>query len=361
MRIARVRGGFLYRIIKFCLWVGFWSGALGAHPLDLGFLTARVEQDTLFATFDLNPEIIRVISPGKNLSALELGKLTFEKMPLVAEGSVCSWGDFVIVPTDLSLRLSGAAHCRSTISHLQWTFDFLKTPGLPRTFQIMVKVDSSGAEHLYHADLHSPVVSFDLRSAPNFVGFVLMGVAHIGALPSEWWNAAGFHFPDGIDHILFLCGLMLAGGGLWSMVKTATGFTLGHSLTLALASLNIVHFPSRWIESAIALSIAYVAAEDLLVKEVRHRWWLATGFGLVHGFGFANALSELHLNRASMLQALVGFNVGVELGQIIIISGLGSLIVFFSRKLFFRRVCVPACALAIFFAGSYWFVQRAFG
>ena len=124
-----------------------------------------------------------------------------------------------------------------------------------------------------------------------------MGIAHIGATPEEWWGPEGFHLPEGIDHILFLLALILAGGTLGQMVKTATGFTVGHSITLAAGSLGLVAFPQRVVESAIALSIAYVAAETFFIKTPRDRWKMAAAFGLIHGLGFASALGELNLER----------------------------------------------------------------
>ncbi len=187
-----------------------------------------------------------------------------------------------------------------------------------------------------------------------------MGVEHIGAAPSEWKGPTGWHLPDGIDHILFLLALILSGGSVLALVKTVTGFTVGHSITLALASLGILTFPSRLIESAIALSIAYVAAETIFVKQPKHRWRLALGFGLVHGFGFANALTELELKGAVLVKALLGYNLGVELGQIAIVLLLAPVLAVLLRKSAVRSYAVPACAAVIMVAGTYWFVQRAF-
>ena len=97
----------------------------------------------------------------------------------------------------------------------------------------------------------------------GFWEFVLMGVRHIGATPSEWQGKDGLQLPAGLDHILFLLALILCDVSLVPTLKAVTGFTLGHSVTLALATLGIVRLPSRLTESAIALSIAYVAGEDL--------------------------------------------------------------------------------------------------
>ena len=155
--------------------------------------------------------------------------------------------------------------------------------------------------------------------------------------------------------------LVLAGGGLLSLLGTATGFTVGHSITLALGAFDILRLPSRLVESAIALSIAVVAAEAFFQKAPKHRWKIATVFGLVHGMGFASAIAELQLSRAELLKALVGFNLGVELGQAILIAICVPLVMAMRKVPAPKPYAVQACSVAIFLAGTYWFVERALG
>ncbi len=135
------------------------------------------------------------------------------------------------------------------------------------------------------------------------------------------------------------------------MLKTVTGFTIGHSITLSLAALGLVRLPARLIESAIALTIAYVAAEDLAKelthKKVRPRWQIAMAFGLIHGFGFARALSDLHLPRSRLLSALVGFNLGVELGQEVVVLIVAPLLWLLYRIPRVRRLAAPVFAAGI--------------
>ena len=119
------------------------------------------------------------------------------------------------------------------------------------------------------------------------------------------------HILTGYDHLLFLLALILRGGNLWSLFKIITAFTIAHSITLALAALNIVMLPERLVEATIALSIAYVAAENLFMrKAVSHRWAVSFLFGLVHGFGFSNVLRELGLPKEGLLWSLLNFNLG---------------------------------------------------
>jgi hypothetical protein len=124
---------------------------------------------------------------------------------------------------------------------------------------------------------------------------------------------------SGYDHLLFLLVLVLGGGGPWSMIKIITAFTVAHSVTLALAVLGIVTLPDRLVEAAIALSIAYVAAENLFARQaLSRRWAVSLGFGLVHGFGFASVLRELGLPAGHVAVSLGAFNIGVEAGQAVV-------------------------------------------
>jgi hydrogenase/urease accessory protein HupE len=128
------------------------------------------------------------------------------------------------------------------------------------------------------------------------------------------------HIFLGYDHIAFLVSVVLWSRRLWPVVKIVTAFTLAHSITLSLAALGVVRIPSAIIEPAIAASIIYVAAENFLSRDVDKRWRITFCFGLIHGFGFASALEEFGLPRSALVPALASFNLGVEIGQIAIVS-----------------------------------------
>ncbi len=134
------------------------------------------------------------------------------------------------------------------------------------------------------------------------------------------------HILFGIDHLLFVASLLLLVRGPWMMLKTITAFTLAHSLTLALATLGFVNVPPAPVEACIALSIVLVAAEGLRKTvhgtTVRRPWGVACAFGLLHGFGFAGALSNLGLPSSEIPLALLFFNIGVEIGQIAFVAAL---------------------------------------
>jgi hydrogenase/urease accessory protein HupE len=168
--------------------------------------------------------------------------------------------------------------------------------------------------------------------------------------------------PKGLDHILFVLGLFLLAVRLRPLLTQVTAFTVAHTITLALTMYGVVGLSSRVVEPLIALSIVYVAVENVLQPELRpSRVALVFAFGLLHGMGFAGVLSELGLPRRSFVEALVSFNVGVEAGQLTVIA-LAALAVgrFRDRPWYRRRVVVPAsCAIAA--VGAYWSVRRIFG
>jgi len=188
----------------------------------------------------------------------------------------------------------------------------------------------AGQTHLARVSLGDDVVERIARSStPTF---------EVELHPSVWAAARRFlrlgveHIFTGYDHIAFLLALLLLGGRFLDLVKIVTSFTIAHSVTLALAALGILHPPARAVEALIAASIIAVATENLWVlrggqgasarvaSALRHRWRLTFAFGLVHGFGFASALSELHLPRSALVAGLVSFNLGVEVGQVAIVA-----------------------------------------
>jgi hypothetical protein len=170
------------------------------------------------------------------------------------------------------------------------------------------------------------------------------------------------HILIGPDHILFLVGLLLLGGTWGALVKIVTAFTIGHSVTLSLAALDLLSPPASIIEPAIALSIVFVGADNLVRGEGRDlRAWVALVFGLVHGFGFANVLREFGLPREALGWSLFSFNLGVEIGQLLVVLLVTSLLLAIRRRsaVLGGRVAV-AGSVVVIAAGTYWFVQRVF-
>jgi hydrogenase/urease accessory protein HupE len=170
------------------------------------------------------------------------------------------------------------------------------------------------------------------------------------------------HILIGPDHLLFLFGLLLLGGSLRHLALLVSAFTVAHSLTLTLAALNYVSPPARIVEPAIALSIIYVGADNLMVRDGRDmRIWIALAFGLIHGFGFAGVLRDMDLPRKALAWSLVSFNSGVEIGQLLVVSVVGSVLAAVrSRHQAAAQQLVFTGSIVVIAAGAFWFIQRVF-
>jgi hypothetical protein len=200
--------------------------------------------------------------------------------------------------------------------------------------------------------------------------------------PSAWETLRQYviegiwHIWMGYDHILFLLSLLLPAvliraqkhwepapslkRSLLEVLKVVTAFTLAHSITLSLAVLGFVSLPSRFVESTIAASIIFAALNNVWGGIEKKRWVMAFTFGLIHGFGFASALADLGLPQGALALALVGFNLGVEIGQMAIVTAFVPLAFWLRTTVFYRRWFMPIGSIIIAIVALYWFIQRAF-
>lgn len=187
----------------------------------------------------------------------------------------------------------------------------------------------------------------DKPAATQSIGaYFLMGIEHILL---------------GYDHLVFLLGLVLVGGRWKSLLLVITAFTLAHSLTLGLAVLDVWAPSPRIVEPLIALSVAYVGVENQFVKDAEKRWRITFPFGLIHGFGFAGALGEIQLPKADVPKALLGFNLGVEAGQLATLAIVLPLLHVARERKWFDQRGVRYASWAICALGLVWFVVRVTG
>ena len=211
------------------------------------------------------------------------------------------------------------------------------------------------------APAHRHVATFAGR-APELVtaASAHLEAALSGAPPAAGSERASFramlrmgveHIVTGYDHLAFLIALVLVGGRPRSLVGVVTAFTVAHSLTLGLAALHLFAPSPRFVEPAIALSIAYVAIENFFVKDASRRWRITFPFGLVHGFGFASALAALDLPRARVPAALLAFNLGVEAGQLAVLAAIAAPLYFVRKSPWFRDRGVKLASGALAAAG----------
>jgi hypothetical protein len=254
--------------------------------------------------------------------------------------------------------------------------DVLNT-SVPRVVVTFVGAMPAGGRHVtfrsslvfgsYPLTLHRDEVTGDV--VEWLAGPQLSAVYGTGATDGvRGWAAIGRDFalgythilPNGLDHILFVLGLFLLSTRWQSMLAQVSAFTLAHSITLGLTLYGVVSLPSSVVEPLIALSIVYVACENVMTASLTP-WRLALvfAFGLLHGMGFAEALSRLHLARSQFLTTLVSFNVGVEAGQLSVIA-VAAAIVWLSRVPVSerRRLIVRPASLAIASIGVFWVVER---
>lgn len=173
------------------------------------------------------------------------------------------------------------------------------------------------------------------------------------------WLGYTHILPKGLDHILFVIGLFLLSPRLAPLLLQVTAFTVAHSITLALAIYGIVALPARVVEPLIALSIAYVAVENVVTRELKPwRLGLVFGFGLLHGLGFAGVLQDLGLPRGEFVTALITFNLGVEAGQLTVLAAALAVTAPFVRREWYRRRVVVPASVAIGAVGVYWTIAR---
>ena len=205
----------------------------------------------------------------------------------------------------------------------------------------------------------------------------------LALLPVGAWQTLRQYIVDGVwhiwigyDHILFLLALLLPavlvrrqgqwepapqlGGAVKEVFKVVTAFTLAHSITLSLAALEVVSLPSRWVESAIAASVIVAALSNLHGTLETRRWIMAFVFGLIHGFGFASVLADLGLPKDALVLALVGFNLGVELGQLAIVAVFLPLAFSLRSTRFYRVGVLKGGSVLVAMLAAWWLVQRLF-
>ncbi|MBL8675414.1 MAG: HupE/UreJ family protein, partial [Rhodospirillales bacterium] len=194
----------------------------------------------------------------------------------------------------------------------------------------------------------------------------------IGAAASGWQRSLVYlrlgveHILRGVDHLLFVLGMLLLVAGRWTLLRALTSFTIAHSVTLAAATLGYASVPSAPLDAAIALSIVFLGAEVVRQRRggtsftIRNPWMAAFAFGLLHGFGFASGLTTMGLPAADIPLALLQFNVGVELGQILfvgLIVALGA--AFRTLAVTWPRAAAAAPGYIVGTLGAYWTIERA--
>jgi hydrogenase/urease accessory protein HupE len=340
-----------------------------AHPapfsyLDLHLEAQRTQGALVIHDFDAayelgleNPEAL--LEPGTaRARADELLAVVAERLRIVADGerATLQWRPVEVLPERQSLRFAFALTSAARPAHIEIDAILFPYDPIHQTFinvyeggllerQAILDANDSRFEHFAGTTQGRWAV---VRT------FVVSGVEHILIGP---------------DHLLFLLGLLLLGGSIWRLATIVTAFTLGHSVTLSLAALDLVRVSPALVEPAIALSIVVVGVDNLLVRRRSAlepqsvtfdlRPWLAAAFGLIHGFGFAAVLREVGLPASALGWSLAAFNVGVELGQLAVVAVAVALLAAVRRYavVWAERFAVVG-SVGVIAAGLYWFAER---
>jgi len=343
-----------------CLLVALATPAF-AHPVPFSYLDLRLQPTAIDGSLvvhifdighDLNvepPE--RLLDPALVASrAGTIIEMLSPRLMLTADGKPLkgAWSNVEVVADRQSLRL----HVRYPLAAPAGTLNVAAVmfPYDPnhQTFLNIYERDS-----LTQAILDVRRIQFDYYAGTRQGAW---------AVVKKFLPSGIHHILIGPDHLLFLVGLLLLGGTIRQLALVVTAFTVAHSITLSLAALNIVTPPARIIEPAIALSIVYVGADNLLVREGRDvRAWIAFAFGFIHGFGFANVLREMDLPARALGWSLFSFNLGVEIGQLMVVVVVASILAALrSRSEIVGRRLAFAGSIVVMAAGAFWFIQRVF-
>ena len=346
-----IRGGFATSFLL------IWSAVAGAHSGGTtGFASVAVSGHTVrysLTLHDIPPgplaEQMRLGQPGVAPDYQPLIEAIRGKIRLANDGAACVPGEGqTVAPSATSISVTATVEfaCPGEPGKLAVRDDLPDVLGTDH-HTLALFVWSGGSEQFaFGTDARETTVAIsEAAKATRGAGsFFVLGIEHI---------------LTGYDHLLFLLALILCGGGLLQLLKIITGFTIAHSITLALAALDIVNLPSRLVESVIAASIAYVAAENLFPKyAISRRWTVSFLFGLMHGFGFSSVLKEIGLPRENLMLSLLNFNLGVEAGQAVVVVVIVPILIRIRRTTWEAKLVATLSGIVLA-VGLFLFVERA--
>lgn len=359
--MSRSRAPLVVGVIVWTAMLGVLAGAASAHTLSDGYVELRTDGADVTGRVDLAARDLHdAIGLDDGDGRLRWAEITaaapairaylVERVVLSTPAGPCPLvaGDLSALdrPDGLHVAIAVRARCPGTAEPL--TLDYRALFDVDATHRGLVRLD--GEYGTAAAIVRGPgALVLDGGDGVGVLGFVREGVWHIWA---------------GLDHILFLLALLLPAvyrktdlrAVLVDVAEVVTAFTLAHSITLILSSLGWVRLPARFIETAIAVSVALAAANNL-VRIIDARWAVAFALGLLHGFGFSNVLADLGLPGDGLVAALLGFNVGVELGQAAIVLAFLPL-AYAARRTAAYRLTLIAGSAATCLIGAYWSIER---
>ena len=347
-------------------WVAACAFALAipavAHPVPFSYLDLQLQPDAIEVSlvahiYDLAHDlgispIERLLEPGFVAErAAAIRSLVVPRLQISIDGRPLKieWSDPEILQDRQSLKL-------------RFRYPISSAPGTSAVNTVMFPYDPNHQTFVNVYERDEITSQFILDHNHTQTEYFSGNRQGVFAVVRKFIAEGIHHILIGPDHLLFLVGLLLLGGTIRRLTVVVTSFTIAHSITLSLAALNILNPPARLIEPAIALSIVYVGADNILAKGGRDvRAWIALAFGFIHGFGFANVLREMGLPSRALTWSLFSFNLGVEIGQLIVVVAVASaLAALRSRSEWAGRHVAFAGSIVVIAAGAFWFVQRVF-
>ena len=318
-------------LLLLALSASLWAPASDAqaHAGDAtGFASVTIREAVV--SYTLTP------TPASQADPAQLPQLLHDKLSVTADGKRC-------VPADPK-GLTAVFTCPAKPVQLTLRDDLADTLGAAHHVIALLTWEGGSASYSFAAQSRETHVTLaSPAAAQSASSFFLLGVEHIAT---------------GYDHLLFLLALILCGGNLVQLLKIITAFTLAHSITLGAAALGLVHLPSTLVEAVIALSIAYVAFENLFPRfAISRRWTISFLFGLMHGFGFSSVLQEIGLPRDNLVLALLNFNLGVEAGQLVAVAMVVPLLIRL-RKTRWESMVVQMLSALVLLVGLGLFIER---
>jgi hydrogenase/urease accessory protein HupE len=343
-------------VVAFMLSLAALIGAARAHTTGTtAFAAITVQGQTVRYVLTLSAEAMQAVwtAPGGDIGSL--AGIVAQHVVIVANDTACVAVPGSVQPpspTRPTIVVTVDYACAGRMQPLSLTDNLFDVLGADH--HTLATVDwPGGREQL--------VFEPDRREAHLALGAETIASPERGSAessPIAFFRLGVEHILTGYDHILFLLALILRGGRLRSLIGIVTAFTIAHSITLALAVLGVVVIPSWFVEPVIALSIAYVALENIFRSNApSRRWAVSFVFGLVHGFGFAGALLELGLPPSGLVGSLLFFNFGVEAGQAMIVAALFPILLWLCRFAWERRA-VTAISVVVFVAAMALVIER---
>jgi hydrogenase/urease accessory protein HupE len=352
-----------FRLIGMVITLAALAAPAPAHPVPFSYLDVRLDGRALDLTlvahiFDVAHDL--GIEPPEQLldpqqlasSGASFAALLPDRLQLRADRrtiAIGAWSGAEPLPERQSIRLHARVELERTPGIIGVTAQMFPYDPVHQTFVNFYEGERLTAQAIldggrdgfdYYAGTTPGVVAVLTRFVPDGIRHILVGP----------------------DHLLFLVGLLLLGGTMRQLLLVASAFTLAHSVSLAVAALNLFSPSDRLVEPAIALAIVYIGADNLMVRGGPDvRGWIAAAFGFIHGFGFATVLKAMNLPRPALAWSLFSFNVGVEIGQVIVVLAVATaLATLRSRSESAGRRVAFAGSIVVIVAGTFWFIQRVF-